>query len=87
MLNIFAPLRSAKIKFFAATIVSISMTACGAKVRIVEKGDTALELLTFYGEWEEVALIHGFSGDYVACNDIKELLEERFTRTYRCREL
>lgn len=88
MLNFFAPLRSAKIKVFAAAIVCISMTACGAEVRVVERGDTALELLTYYGEWEEVVLIHGFFRNYDACNNIKEFYEERFLkRTYRCREL
>ena len=71
-------------------LIGITMTclsSCGGEVRFVEKGDVALELLNFSGEWEEVALIHGHFGDLDGCNDIKELLEERFTRTYRCREL
>ena len=52
---------------------------------IGKKGDVVLEMWSdILNGWEGVVLVFGYYDDYEACEEIKNVLTDRYSRRYRC---
>lgn len=64
-------------------VAALALVSCGDARDV----GVALDVVNNAGEWEEIAIVHGYYDDFEGCSDIKRLLENEFNHTLRCRPL